>query len=111
MQHVSLEASGQFRGIVDTDDALGRSGGLSSYLEGGQLFIRLHVFLPDLHDVDALGECRLQEASKIALFFASIRAQVELGEAEAGLQAHQHSHEATIIALSTPPLLVIVGKR
>jgi hypothetical protein len=32
------------------------------------------------------------------LLLSCVRAQVEPGEAEAGLQTHQHSHTATIVA-------------
>src|SRR4030095_16666674 len=100
MQHVGLETSRQLRGIVHAYDALGWSSHLSSYFQGRQLGLRFHAFLADLHDVDAPGKSRLQEAFEIALLFPSVRAQVEPGEAEACLQAHQHSHEATIMAVT-----------
>src|SRR4029453_16007139 len=66
----------------------------------GQLGLGFHVLLADLHDVDPPGKSRLQEAFEITLLFPSVRAQVEPGEAEACLQAHQHSHEATIMAVT-----------
>jgi hypothetical protein len=98
MQHVGLETSGKLRGIVHTHDALGRSGSLPSYFESRQLCLRFHAFLADLHNVNAPSKSRLKEAAEITLLFPSVRAQVETGEAEARLQAHQHSHEATIVA-------------
>jgi hypothetical protein len=79
---------------------LGRSGSMSSYFEGRELCLRFHVFLADLHDVHTPSKSRLEEAFEIALLFPSVRAQVEPGEAEARLQAHQHSHEATIMAVT-----------
>ena len=65
-----------------------------------QLGLWFLVFLPNVHDVDAPGKGRLQEVFEIALLFPSVRAQVEPGEPEACLQAHQHSHEATIMAVT-----------
>ena len=100
MQHVGLESSGQLRGIVHADDALVRSGGLAGYFESRQLGLRFHVLLADLHNIDTPSENRLQEALEIALLLSCVRAQVEPGEAEAGLQTHQRSHTATIVALS-----------
>ena len=97
MQHVGLEASGQLGGIVHADDALVGRGGLTSYFESRQLGLRFHVFLADLHDVDTPGKSRLEEALEIALLFPGVRAQVEPGKAEAGLQTHQRSHKATIV--------------
>ena len=100
MLHLGLEASSQLRGIVHAYDALGRSGSLSSYFKGRQLCLRFHAFLADLHDVDTPGKSRLEKAFEIALPIPSVRAQVEPGEAQARLQAHQHSHEATIMAVT-----------
>ncbi len=100
MQHVGLESSGQLGGIVHADDALVRSGGLAGYFKGRQLCLWFHVLLADLHNVDATSKSRLQEALEIALLLSCVRAQVEPGKAEAGLQTHQRSHKATIVALS-----------
>jgi hypothetical protein len=99
MQHVGLEPSGELRGIVHAHDALVRSRSLAGYFEGRQLCLRFHVFLPDLHDVDAPGKSRMQEALEIALLFSGVGTQVEPGQAEAGLQTHERSHEPTIVAL------------
>jgi len=102
MQHVRLETSGQLRGIVHADDALIGPRSLTSCVEGRQLSLRFHAFLAYLHDVDAASKSRPEKAFEIALLFPGVSAQVEPGKAEACLQAHQRSHEATIVVSPAP---------
>jgi len=90
MQDVRADRVRHVRPVIDRQQGtVGRAGGPEGRQEP-DLGPRLQLFLPQLHDVDAVAEHRVQEARQVALPLPGIGAQVQPGRAEPVTHVWRH---------------------
>lgn len=84
VQHVGADGVGDVRPVVHREQRAVPTAGVREDGEVLQLLGRLHALVPQLHDVHAVRQDRVQEVGEVALAPAGVRAEVHPGVGEPG---------------------------